>query len=113
MVDMDELQTLGSIQPLTPSHPAWPYTGDQIPSLAIADTLAPVSVLVGVFTMDREAERRQLIRATYASHPESRKEGTEGVKVVFVMGQPSPPFADKIALEAECKSLLLLQPAGS
>lgn len=69
--------------------------------------MAPVAVLVGVFTMDKDMERRELIRATYNIHRESRKVGTEGVKVLFVMGQPVPELADKVALESERESTLL------
>lgn len=88
---------------MTAAHPAWPYPNGHAPTLADADRIPPVGVLVGVFTMDREAKRRQLIRSTYMVHPESRKQGTEGVKVLFVMGRPTKKYAAEIAMESECE----------
>jgi hypothetical protein len=74
-----------------------------LPRLKDAERYAPVGVLIGVLTIDKEAGRRQLIRSIYGS-AQSVKEGTEGVRVVFVLGRPAPKYADAVALEMESKS---------
>ncbi|ODO02990.1 hypothetical protein I350_05834 [Cryptococcus amylolentus CBS 6273] len=97
-----------TLTPLTPSHPTWPYrpyaslpysyetAQGQLDSL-----LAPVGVLLGVFTTDAGLERRQMIRQSYGSHWRSRREGTEGVRVRFVMGRPRKRYEKAVHLEME------------
>lgn len=90
------------LAPLTPSDLTWqaPYSAD----LQSIDDLDPVGVLVGVFTTDNRLRRRQMIRQSYASHWRSRREGTEGVRVRFVMGRPRAKFARAVQLEMEGES---------
>ena len=94
------------LAPLTSEHAAWPYhPHSEQPFTAEANwdlsELAPVGVFVGVFTMDSSLERRNMIRQSYASHWRSRKEGTEGVRVRFVMGRPRKKFVQAVQLEME------------
>lgn len=76
------------------------------------DTLSPAGVLVGVFSVDSEFERRMLVRTTWASHPRSRDgaggpdDGDDGVGtsrtiVRFVLGQPRKDWERRIKLELE------------
>jgi hypothetical protein len=93
-----------TLAPLTHEHPAWPYQTEQPYSVESKTDLArldPVGILVGVFTTDSGVERRHMIRQSYASHWRSRKEGTEGVRVRFVMGKPRAKFAKAVELEME------------
>lgn len=90
-----------NLEPLTPQHRAWPYMSPEFPTLVDAEGLTPVGVLIGVLTTDDNAKRRQLIRSTYGSHPNSREPGTEAVSIVFVLGQPRQEYASQVADEAE------------
>lgn len=64
---------------------------------ALADSLAPVNVFVGVFSIDATYERRQLIRSTYARHT------SPGANVVvkFILGRPRESHSRRVALEME------------
>lgn len=108
---------LPTLEPLTPQHPSWPYETQNLPSLLDANSLKPVGVLIAIITSDYRESRRHLIRSTFGSHPESRKSGTEGVKVntslgcayvqiVFVLGRPKSELVDRVAKEAESRSFL-------
>jgi hypothetical protein len=71
----------------------------------LADSLAPVNVFVGVFSVDAAYERRQLIRSTYARHskpidPATGRPG-QNVQVKFILGRPRTHYARRIALEME------------
>ena len=95
-----------SLVPLTHNHSAWPYhPHTQQPHSVESKTdlaeLEPVGVLLGVFTIDSGVERRHMIRQSYGSHWRSRKEGTEGVRLRFVMGRPRAKFAKAVELEME------------
>ena len=72
---------------------------------ALADSLAPVNVFVGVFSVDAAYERRHMIRTTYARHtkpinPLTGRPG-ENVQVKFILGRPRATHARRIALEME------------
>ncbi|WVF70198.1 hypothetical protein IAT40_004986 [Kwoniella sp. CBS 6097] len=104
-----------TLLPLTSSHPAWPYHPHEVPpyspEMSIKDldqALEPVGVLIGVFTTDSGAERRHMIRQTYASHWRSRRDGTEGVRIRFVMGRPRKRFEQAVQLEMEAFNDILL-----
>ncbi|WVR04298.1 hypothetical protein IAU60_001298 [Kwoniella sp. DSM 27419] len=104
-----------SLMPLTPAHPAWPYHPNTAPPftpetdiMALDEALEPVGVFIGVFTTDAGAERRHMIRQTYASHWRSRRPGTEGVRIRFVMGRPRKRFEAAIQLEMEAFNDILL-----
>ena len=71
----------------------------------LADSLAPVDVFVGVFSVDAAYERRHLIRSTYLRHtrPIDSNTGRPGynVQVKFILGRPRKHHARRIALEME------------
>ncbi|KAE8257291.1 hypothetical protein A4X13_0g2452 [Tilletia indica] len=71
----------------------------------LADSLAPVDVFVGVFSIDSSYERRQLIRSTYATHtlPHDVHTGAQlaNVQVKFILGRPRKLHARRVALEME------------
>ena len=90
-----------ALAPLTPSHPQWPYPTTETPSIAASLEMAPVGVFVGVFTTDEKADRRNMIRQSYGSHPRSRRSGTEAVKVMFIMGRPRRRYRKAVELESE------------
>ncbi|KIY32445.1 hypothetical protein I305_05013 [Cryptococcus gattii E566] len=104
-----------TLSPLTPDHPIWPYkphtsplwTAD-MPQADLDAALEPVSMLIGVFTTDAGLERRHMIRQSYASHWRSRREGTEGVRIKFVMGKPRKRYEKAIQLEMEAFNDILL-----
>ncbi|ADV24329.1 conserved hypothetical protein [Cryptococcus gattii WM276] len=104
-----------TLSPLTPDHPIWPYkphtsplwTAD-MPQADLDAALEPVSMLIGVFTTDAGVERRHMIRQSYASHWRSRREGTEGVRIKFVMGKPRKRYEKAIQLEMEAFNDILL-----
>jgi len=85
----------------------WQYfcTSQQEFPHALADTLAPVDVFVGVFSIDSSYERRQLIRSTYATHtlPRDVLSGAQlaNVQVKFILGRPRKLHARRVALEME------------
>lgn len=96
------------LQPLTPEHELWPYGAYSTPPLSaetagdeLDQALEPVGVYVGVFTTDAGIQRRMMIRQSYGSHWRSRTEGTEGVRVRFVMGKPRRKYERQIRLEME------------
>ncbi|KAL1408487.1 hypothetical protein Q8F55_005299 [Vanrija albida] len=94
------------LTPLTPSDSLWPYPGRQHVPYADGrgisiDSMEPTSVLIGIFTYDKGRVRRDLVRQTYMTHARSRRAGTEGVSVKFIMGRPRPELSDAIALEQE------------
>ncbi|OCF37721.1 hypothetical protein I316_00848 [Kwoniella heveanensis BCC8398] len=104
-----------TLMPLTSSHPAWPYHPYEAPPFTpemsikeLDQALEPVGVLIGVFTTDSGAERRHMIRQTYASHWRSRRDGTEGVRVRFVMGRPRKRYEQAVQLEMEAFNDILL-----
>jgi hypothetical protein len=94
-----------ALAPLTPSHPQWPYPTSETPSIAASLEMAPVGVFVGVFTTDEKADRRNMIRQSYGSHPRSRRSGTEAVKVMFIMGRPRRRYRKAVELESEGESI--------
>lgn len=72
---------------------------------ANVDHLAPVDLLVGVMTVDKNFERRQVIRQTYATLTRSLHNVTQrplgNTQVKFILGRPLPQYAERIALEME------------
>lgn len=72
-----------------------------MPQADLDAALEPVGVLLGVFTTDAGLERRHMIRQSYASHWRSRRKGTEGVRIKFVMGRPRKRYEKAIQLEME------------
>ncbi|KAK4703286.1 hypothetical protein P7C70_g2931, partial [Phenoliferia sp. Uapishka_3] len=72
---------------------------------ALADSLAPVDVFVGVFSVDAAFERRQLIRTTYVAHTKPIDPVTgrpaHNVQVKFILGRPEKRYARRIAYEME------------
>ncbi|OXG27857.1 hypothetical protein C367_02537 [Cryptococcus neoformans Ze90-1] len=111
----DQPHTKLTLSPLSPDHPAWPYkpytsplwTAD-MPQADLDAALEPVGVLIGVFTTDAGLERRHMIRQSYASHWRSRREGTEGMRIKFVMGRPRKRYEKAIQLEMEAFNDILL-----
>lgn len=100
-----------TLAPLTHEHSAWPYHPHKeqpysVESKSDLAQLEPVGILLGVFTIDSGVERRHMIRQSYGSHWRSRKEGTEGVRLRFVMGRPRAKYAKAVELEmeGECNS---------
>ncbi|BGP05951.1 hypothetical protein OF846_001640 [Rhodotorula toruloides] len=71
----------------------------------LADSLKPVNVFVGVFSVDAAAERRNAIRLSYAKHskPIDPRTGTaaHNVQLKFVLGRPRAKWSKRIALEME------------
>ncbi|TIB87785.1 hypothetical protein E3Q19_03540 [Wallemia mellicola] len=65
----------------------------------LADSLAPVTILVGVMSIDRSAERRNVIRQTYARKA-SPRDGTH-VQVIFFIARSRPSLRHAIHLEQE------------
>ena len=98
-----------TLAPLSPSDPQWPYSTAETPSIAASLEMAPVGVFVGVFTTDEKAERRNMIRQSYGSHPRSRRSGTEAVKVMFIMGRPRRRYRKAVELESEGMFSLFLK----
>ncbi|WVN88896.1 uncharacterized protein L203_104111 [Cryptococcus depauperatus CBS 7841] len=103
------------LAPLTHEHPNWPYKPHSAPPFSyetpqseLDAALSPVGVFIGIFTTDSGLERRQLIRQSYASHWRSRREGTEGVRVRFVMGRPRKRYEKAIQLEIEAFNDIVL-----
>ncbi|CAD6922706.1 unnamed protein product [Tilletia controversa] len=86
---------------------SWQYfctSQDEFPH-ALADSLPPVNVFVGVFSYDASYERRQLIRSTYGTHTLPRDARTGAplahVQLKFILGRPQKQNARKVTLEAE------------
>ncbi|TIA85333.1 hypothetical protein E3P99_04024, partial [Wallemia hederae] len=65
----------------------------------LADSLPPATVLVGVMSIDRYAERRNVIRHTYARKA-SPRDGRH-IQVVFVIAEPRPSLRHAVYLEQE------------
>lgn len=70
-----------------------------------AAKLAPTDVFVGVFSVDNNVKRRQLIRDTYATHTLPRHAETGhllgNVQLRFVLARPQKRYAQLVALEQE------------
>ncbi|GAA6012082.1 hypothetical protein JCM11491_001744 [Sporobolomyces phaffii] len=72
---------------------------------ALADSLKPVDVFVGVFSVDAAVDRRNAIRLSYAKHskpidPATGRPG-QNVQVKFVLGRPRDKWSKRVALEME------------
>ncbi|GAA5989353.1 hypothetical protein JCM10908_001274 [Rhodotorula pacifica] len=78
----------------------------------LADSLKPVNVFVGVFSVDAAADRRNAIRLTFGKHSEPIDPRTgrpaHNVQLKFVIGRPRPKWAKRIALEMEMFSDLVV-----
>lgn len=76
------------------------------------ETLTPVGIFLGVFSVDQAVERRMLIRSTWARHPRSRHgaeastddKSTDRTVVRFILGKPSSKWERRIQLEMESES---------
>lgn len=69
--------------------------------------MQPATALIGVMTMDKSSLRRKRIRETYGRHWRSRANGTEGVRVIFVQGQPREALREEVYAEAKGELELL------
>lgn len=70
---------------------------------AVAD-VDPVSLFVGVMSVDKDFERRSVIRDTYVRHTQPRMPNGHAlgnVQVKFVLGRPRKEYAHQVALEME------------
>ncbi|KAA1123153.1 hypothetical protein PGTUg99_016656 [Puccinia graminis f. sp. tritici] len=71
----------------------------------LADSLDPVNVFVGVFSVDSAYERRHLIRSTYARHSRPIDPNTgqiaHNVQLKFILGRPRIQHVRRVALEME------------
>ncbi|KAI7951314.1 hypothetical protein MJO28_006998 [Puccinia striiformis f. sp. tritici] len=71
----------------------------------LADSLDPVNVFVGVFSVDSAYERRHLIRSTYARHSRPIDPNTgqisHNVQLKFILGRPRLQHVRRVALEME------------
>ncbi|MBW0510993.1 hypothetical protein O181_050708 [Austropuccinia psidii MF-1] len=71
----------------------------------LADSLEPVNVFVGIFSIDSAYERRHLIRSTYARHSRPIDPITgqinHNVQLKFIIGRPRIQHVRRIALEME------------
>ncbi|EOR00452.1 hypothetical protein J056_000650 [Wallemia ichthyophaga EXF-994] len=65
----------------------------------LADSLPPVTILVGVMSIDRYAERRNVIRQTYARNASPRD--SRHIQVVFVITNPRSSLRHAVYLEQE------------
>jgi hypothetical protein len=107
----------------SPHHPHLPSSPSALPHTASLyaapfpppnlETLAPVGLFLGVFSMDSYFERRMLIRTTWANHPRSREgagggdggRGTSRTIVRFILGQPRKGDWERrirLEMESEC-----------
>ncbi|GAA5919792.1 hypothetical protein JCM1841_005865 [Sporobolomyces salmonicolor] len=72
---------------------------------ALTDSLKPVNVFVGVFSVDAAADRRNAIRLSYAQHskPIDPRTGrpAHNVQLKFILGRPRAKWSKRIALEME------------
>ncbi|GAA6004897.1 uncharacterized protein JCM10292_002550 [Rhodotorula paludigena] len=72
---------------------------------ALADSLKPVNVFVGVFSVDAAEQRRNAIRLSYGKHskPIDPRTGkpAHNVQLKFILGRPRKKWAKRIALEME------------
>jgi hypothetical protein len=105
------LPPLSVLKPVTPHHDVWPYPGydyaphqENLHGGPRVDNLEPTTIYLAVFTYDVGVDRRNLIRQSYASHPRSRTQGTEGVRLRFLMGRPRPQFKHMVDAEMEGES---------
>ncbi|GAA6029216.1 hypothetical protein JCM8097_003573 [Rhodosporidiobolus ruineniae] len=87
--------------------PPWrQYCQEQRPfPHTLADSLKPVNVFVGVFSVDAAVDRRNAIRLSYAKHtkpidPRTGRPATN-VQLKFILGRPRARWASRIALEME------------
>ncbi|KAJ7597016.1 glycosyltransferase family 31 protein [Mycena floridula] len=84
------------------------------------DSLPPVGIFVGVFSVDSAFERRSLVRTTWASHPRSRNgagdgddgAGTSRTIVRFILGQPRKDWERRIKLEMEMYNDIVILPTA-
>lgn len=82
------------------------------------DSLSPVGLFIGVFSIDSEFERRMLVRTTWANHPRSRDGagdgdngfGTSRTIVRFILGQPRKDWERRIKLEMEMYNDIVILP---
>ncbi|KDQ16752.1 glycosyltransferase family 31 protein [Botryobasidium botryosum FD-172 SS1] len=76
------------------------------------ETLPPVGVFVGVFSIDSGVERRMLVRSTWASHHKSRGTdgGTDRTVVRFVIGTPRAEWERRVKLEMETYKDMVILP---
>ncbi|KAF9787168.1 glycosyltransferase family 31 protein [Thelephora terrestris] len=82
------------------------------------DSIPPVGVFVGVFSLDSSFERRQLIRSTWAGHERSRDGAGEGdgglgtsrTIVRFILGQPSKEWERRVMLEMDTFNDIVIVP---
>ncbi|KAF9651872.1 hypothetical protein BDM02DRAFT_3109981 [Thelephora ganbajun] len=82
------------------------------------DSIPPIGVFVGVFSLGSAFERRQLIRSTWAGHKRSRYGAGEGdgglgtsrTIVRFILGQPSKDWERRVMLEMETYSDIVIVP---
>ncbi len=107
---LDPYSTLPAISPdyllpLNHSSQRWPFGAHLEPPYSpeddSVDDVAPVGVFLGIFTTDAGMDRRNMIRQTYGTHWRSRVNGTEGVRMRFVMGQPRAKYERLVKLEME------------
>ncbi|KAK4683761.1 hypothetical protein P7C73_g6468, partial [Tremellales sp. Uapishka_1] len=98
--------SINSFAPNSANQVLFPFVPDY--TMQPAEEFNPVGVLIGVFTTDEGVERRNMIRQSYGSHPRSRRLGTEGVRIKFVMGRPRRKYQKAIQLEMEggCSSVV-------
>jgi len=101
------------LHPLDSQYTAWPHSPHTRPPYSVdsseLDELTPVGILIGVMTTDAGAHRRHMIRQSYASHWRSRRDGSEGVRIRFVMARPKRRFERAVQLEMEgtCSAYLV------
>jgi hypothetical protein len=98
---------------MTSSHSLYSAHSRNSTALAVTfpppdfDSLSPVGLFVGIFSMDSSFERRMLIRSTWASHPRSRNgagsgdqgRGTSRTILRFILGLPRKSWERRIELE--------------
>lgn len=67
--------------------------------------LPPTGIFIGVLSTAASYERRQLIRSTWASHPQSRGSdgGTDRTVVRFILGMADGAMERRLELENECE----------
>lgn len=72
---------------------------------SLADSLKPVNVFVGVFSVDAAVDRRNAIRLSYAKHslpidPLTNQPG-QNIQLKFVLGRPREKWSKRVSLEME------------
>lgn len=106
------LPPLSILKPVTSNHSLWPYPGyeyaphsENLHGGPRVDDVEPTTLFIAIFTYDKGAHRRNLIRQSYAKHPRSRRPGSEGVRLRFVMGTPRPGYKEAVDKEIESESI--------